>query len=372
LHYLENGYPRRFDNWTGNGMIGNKSAVSKCRMSLAGSLAFSLQLQGKRVLLIKKRRAYMSNKEDQLFKEGLKDENLEKLREVPKGELHNHCGTGMRFSTFNNRAGGKVKRPPKKMNGVKDLNDYMFGELSRYVTTEEDVAFIIEETVKEAIGDGIRILESSIDYHEMLHFSSQNDFFDLVKLISEKYKPYIDFRPEIGMALTTPVADLDKYVVPCIESGVFMSIDAYGEESKQVYPKFKEYYQYAREKGLKLKIHAGQFLEPENIKIAVELLEVDEVQHGIGAIYSDYVLDLLKERNIRANICPTSNYVLGAVSDLKNHPARKMFDRGLVITINTDDLLLFDSGVSEEFLLLYRIGLFNEDELNQIRKNALK
>jgi adenosine deaminase len=314
----------------------------------------------------------MNKNADQLFKEGLREGNLLKLSKVPKGELHNHCGSGMRYSTFNKWAGGNVKRPPEKMNGVKGLNDYLFGELNKYITKEADVAFLIEETVKEAIKDGIKVLEASIDYHEMLHFSEWDNFFDLVKRIREEYKPYIDFRPEIGMGLTTPGADLDKYVIPCIESGVFMSIDAYGEETKEAYLKFKEYYSYAREQGLKLKIHAGQFLDAENVKMAVEVLEVEEIQHGIGAIHSDYVMDLLKERNTRLNICPSSNYILGAVNDLKNHPARKLFDRGLAITINTDDLLLFHSGVSEEFLLLYKLGLFNEDELNEIRINALK
>jgi len=82
-------------------------------------------------------------------------------------------------------------------------------------------------------------------------------------------------------------------------------------------------------------------------------------------------MDLIKERNIRLNICPSSNYVLGAVRDMTNHPARKLFDKGILLTINTDDLLVFDSGVSEEYLYLYKLGLFDTDELNEIRKNSL-
>mgnify|MGYP006283893923 CR=1 FL=1 len=54
---------------------------------------------------------------------------------------------------------------------------------------------------------------------------------------------------------------------------------------------------------------------------------------------------------------------------MANHPARKLFDKGILLTINTDDLLVFDSGVSEEYL--YKLGLFDTDELNEIRKNSL-
>lgn len=87
-------------------------------------------------------------------------------------------------------------------------------------------------------------------------------------------------------------------------------------------------------------------------------------------------MDLIKERNIRLNICPSSNYILGAVRDMERYPARKLYDKGIVLTINTDDLLLFDSGVSEEYLYLYKLRLFdieelNERELNEMRKNAL-
>ncbi len=313
----------------------------------------------------------MNRAEDILFKEGLKEENILKLKQVPKGDVHNHCSTGMRFSIFNKWADGNANQAPKKMNGVKELNEYIFNEVNKRISKEEDVAFLIEETVKEAIEDGVKVLETSIDCHELMHFTEQNNLFKTILRIKDKYNSHIDFRPEVGMAINTSREDLNKYLIPCIESGVFMSIDAYGEETIEGYKRLKEYYKYARDKGLKLKIHAGQFLAAENVRTAIELLEVDEVQHGIGAASSEYIMDLIKERKIRLNICPSSNYILGAVKDIRNHPARKLYDNEITITINTDDLLLFDSGVSEEFLSLYKVGLFNEDELNEIRKNAL-
>lgn len=313
----------------------------------------------------------MNTTEDILFKESLKDENLFKLKKVSKGDVHNHCSTGMRFSNFNKWAGGNANQAPKKMNGVKALNEYIFNEVNKRISKEEDVAFLIEETVKEAMEDGVKILETSIDCHELMHFHEKDNLFKTILNIKNKYKPYIDFRPEIGMAINTPREDLDKYLIPSIESGVFISIDAYGEETIDGYKRLKEYYKYAREKGLKLKVHAGQFLVAENVRTAIELLEVDEIQHGIGAVSSEYIIDLIEERNIRLNICPSSNYILGSVKDIRKHPARKLYDHGINITINTDDLLLFDRGVSEEFLYLYKIGLFNEEELNDIRKRAL-
>ncbi|MFA5522971.1 MAG: hypothetical protein WDA24_01315 [Tissierellales bacterium] len=313
----------------------------------------------------------MENKEEKLFREGLHEGNLTKLRQVSKGEIHNHCSTGMRFTVFNKWAGGNAIKASKKMNGVRELNEYITNQVNNRIRKEEDIAFLIEETIKEAIEDGINILETSIDCHELMNFTQKNSFFQIILHIKDKYKDYIDFRPEVGMAITTPIEDLDKYLIPCIESGIFMSIDAYGEETMEGYQRLKEYYKYAREKGLKLKVHAGQFLVAENVRTAIELLEVDEIQHGIGAASSDYIMDLIKERKLRLNVCPSSNYILGAVNDIRNHPSKRLFDKGINITVNSDDLLLFDSSVSQEFLLLYKLGLFNEDELDEIRKSSL-
>jgi len=313
----------------------------------------------------------MTKTNDILFKEALKEGNLSKLKIISKGDVHNHCTLGMRFSTFNNWAGGNVAVPPKKMDGLKGLDHYIFNEAIKYVNTGADIEFLIEETVKEAISDGVKVLEPSIDCHSTLSFNKPHELFDAILRIRNKYKDTIDFRPEVGMAKDITDDNLREILLPCIESGVFNSIDLYGDETRKDFDRYKEYYLYAKSKGMKLKAHAGEFQGFENVQDAIEILEIDELQHGIGAIYSDYVIDMIKERNIRLNICPTSNRILGAVDDMKNHPARKLFDKGIQITINTDDLLLFNSGVSEEYLYLYNLGLFNEDELNEIRKFSL-
>jgi adenosine deaminase len=313
----------------------------------------------------------MNKIEDTLFKEGLREGDLLKLRKASKVEAHNHCGLGMRFSTFNKWAGGKVNEPPKRIEGILGIDDYILGETIKFISKAEDIAFLIEATIREAIEDGVKILETSLDCHNIKYFESADKYFKTILNIKEKYSKYIDFSIEVGMAKSISTEDLNTMLIPCIDSGVFKSIDLYGDETMQEFERFKEYYKYAKKKGLKLKAHAGEFQGAENVKRAVEILELDEIQHGIGATSSEYVMDLIKERNIRLNICPSSNYILGAIKDMANYPAKKLFDKGIPITINTDDLLLFNSGVSQEYLYLYKLGIFDEDELNEIRKSSL-
>lgn len=314
----------------------------------------------------------MNSTEDILFKGGLAERDLMKLRKASKGDVHNHCGLGMRFSTFNKWAGGNIKKPPKKMDGLPGLDNYIFGETAKYIIKDEDMTFLIEETVKEAIEDGIKVLEPSIDCQCMRFYPERNNFFKAIMDIRERYSNYIDFSPEVGMPKSISETALNEMLIPCIDSGVFKSIDIYGDETRDDFERLRNYYKYARQKGLKLKAHAGEFHGAENVKKAIEILELDEIQHGIGAATSEYLMDFIRERNIRLNICPSSNFILGSVRDMANYPARKLFDKGIKLTINTDDLLVFNSGASEEYLYLYKLGVFDADELNEIRKNSLE
>lgn len=314
----------------------------------------------------------MINSEEILFKQGLRENDLSKIRKVPKADVHNHSGLGMRFSVFNEWAGGKVNKPPKKINGILGIDNYIFNETVKFISKDEDIAFLIEETIKEAINDGIKILEPSIDCHNLRYFTNANMFFNTILNIIDKYNEYIDFRPEVGMPKSISNENLDALLIPCIDSGLFKSIDLYGDETRDDFERLKEYYKYAKQKGLKLKAHAGEFQGADNVKKAIEILELDEIQHGIGAASNEYVMSLIKERHIKLNICPSSNYILGAVENMTNYPARKLFDKDILITINTDDLMLFNSGVSEEYLYLYKLGVFDEDELNEIRKNSFR
>lgn len=107
------------------------------------------------------------------------------------------------------------------------------------------------------------------------------------------------------------------------------------------------------------------------MKEAVEELQLQEVQHGIAAAKSVPVMNYLAEHGIQLNICPTSNLMLGRVESLRNHPIRTLYDHGVRVTINSDDILVFGQSVSQEFLSLYRVGLFTAEELNVIRKYGL-
>ncbi|MNE89847.1 Aminodeoxyfutalosine deaminase [compost metagenome] len=105
---------------------------------------------------------------------------------------------------------------------------------------------------------------------------------------------------------------------------------------------------------------------------AAEELELHEVHHGIAAAESPQVMRWLADHNICLNVCPTSNVMLGRTEDYSTHPVRALYDAGVPVTINSDDMLIFNQSVSEEYLNLYSSGLMSANELNDIRETGLR
>ena len=159
---------------------------------------------------------------------------------------------------------------------------------------------------------------------------------------------------------------------PYLDVEYFQSIDLYGTEFGQPIEKFCAIYKLAKEKGLKRKARVGEFGPADSIMEAIETLDLDAVQHGISAAESPEVIAYLRERQIPLHICPTSNVRLGRVDSYSVHPIRKLFDQGVTVTINSDDIAIFDASVSDEYISLYQANVFTATELNAIRMNGLQ
>ena len=81
-------------------------------------------------------------------------------------------------------------------------------------------------------------------------------------------------------------------------------------------------------------------------------------------------MDLILENDMRLNVCPQSNLALGSIGSIANHPIRRLFDYGISITVNTDDLLLFGATITDQFVDLIEKNIFSYEEIDSIRKNA--
>ncbi|MBN1969720.1 MAG: hypothetical protein JXR48_07830 [Candidatus Delongbacteria bacterium] len=120
-----------------------------------------------------------------------------------------------------------------------------------------------------------------------------------------------------------------------------------------------------------MKVHVGEFGVASDIVEVIDLLELDEIHHGIAAVNSKKCMNFIRENRIILNICPMSNIMLQRVKNYSSHPTRKLYDARINVTINTDDLTIFNAIISDEYINLYRNDVFSIDELNQIRIGGL-
>ena len=193
-----------------------------------------------------------------------------------------------------------------------------------------------------------------------------------IEALVAQYQAQADLRPELGFSRGN--ADDPKLMAlaqEAVELGFFQSIDLYSRQEVCPPEVMKPLFTKARAAGMKLKAHVGEFEDAAEIRRTVEVLDLDEVQHGIAAAESVEVMQWLSENQIQLNVCPTSNVILDSVSDLASHPIRVLFDNGVPVTINTDDLMIFDQSVSEEYRNLYQAGVFSAQELEDIRCASL-
>jgi hypothetical protein len=229
-----------------------------------------------------------------------------------------------------------------------------------------------EAAFVQARYDGVARLEIGEDVWAITLFDD-----DAAKLtrelvgVHERVARDIEWLPQLGLSRHCPVGALTRWLGPFLELGTYRTLDLSGDESAQPIERFRPLYRMAKDKGLRLKAHVGEWGSPDDVWRAVEELELNEVQHGIAAADSPAVMRMLADNHIRLNVCPTSNVMLGRVERLETHPIRQLHDAGVKVTVNTDDVLVFGNGVSEEFLSLYQAKVFNADELDAIRRTGL-
>jgi aminodeoxyfutalosine deaminase len=134
---------------------------------------------------------------------------------------------------------------------------------------------------------------------------------------------------------------------------------------------FSAVYARAAEHGLRLTAHAGESAGPESIWGALNL-KAERIGHGLTAEKDPELIEELSERQIPIEICLTSNLRTGCCAELSQHPVRRYFDQGLMITINSDDPAMFRSSLVEEYVLVQEAFGFTDEHLRELARNSFE
>lgn len=295
-----------------------------------------------------------------------------KIKALPKTDLHAHLVLSAPFETYQRISKGKITAPPKRFHNLDHFLQYVREEFFPILDSIDAYVEIMRDCFAYMIADGIVYTEVSYDLAmPLLVKSTWSELFPIFATEIDRVKDKLQVRPELGLSRDFSFGAWQDGVDEALATDFFTSIDLYGAETFKPVSEFAHYFADARKKGIKIKLHSGETGDAARVREEFLAVRPDAIQHGVRASEDDGLMELLATSGTEINVCPYSNYCLRVVESYEKHPIRRMFDHGLKITVNSDDLAVFGKGVSDEYVMLYQAGVFNAVELDQIRLNGL-
>jgi len=127
----------------------------------------------------------------------------------------------------------------------------------------------------------------------------------------------------------------------------------------------------AREAGMPLTCHAGEWGGPDMVADTLRDLKVQRIGHGVNAIKDANLVAEIADKGIVLEVCPGSNVFLGATGDWADHPIQKLRDAGVKVTVSTDDPPFFGTTMTREFEMLAATFGWTETDFVALNETAL-
>ena len=144
-----------------------------------------------------------------------------------------------------------------------------------------------------------------------------------------------------------------------------------GDERRAGAAEFLELYRHAASHGLRLTAHAGETVGAESIWAAINI-GAERIGHGLHAFDDLELIEILAERQIPIEVCISSNVRTNCCAGIMEHPVRRMFEAGLMVTLNSDDPAMFQTTLLKEYQIAHEVFRFTEDQLRELARNSFE
>lgn len=151
-----------------------------------------------------------------------------------------------------------------------------------------------------------------------------------------------------------------------------LAFDLAGAERDNPAKRFREAFYLVRHANLNVTVHAGEAYGPESIHQALHWAGAHRIGHGVRLGEDPDLVEYVRDHRIPLEMCPTSNVQTGAVASIDLHPIREYFDRGLRVTVNTDNRLMSNTTLTDELALCSEYLRFDLDEIKKLILNGFK
>lgn len=150
-----------------------------------------------------------------------------------------------------------------------------------------------------------------------------------------------------------------------------VAVDLAGNEADFPPIIHKKAFDYAYTKGFQITVHAGETGSYENIITSINDLNATRIGHGVNAINDQRTINLLLEKDVTLEVCPTSNIQTKAYNTYEEHPFRDLMDLGIRVTLNTDNMTVSNTTLNKEYLIMKETFGLNKTDFLQLYKNSI-
>jgi len=218
-----------------------------------------------------------------------------------------------------------------------------FKTLRLFYKSPDVIDRVTREAVEDAARDNCRYLELRFTPVALSRAEGfpLHDVMDWVVASSQeaasKYKIKVGLIASVNRHESPELAEQVAWLAAEHIKDGLTGLDLAGNEAEYTSVPFQGIFKEAKQAGLHVTIHAGEWGPAENVRDAIENLGAERIGHGVRVLEDESVTALAKERETIFEVCVTSNYQSGVVKSLPEHPLPRMFEAGLKVTVNTDD-----------------------------------
>ncbi len=312
------------------------------------------------------------------------EEKLEQIGALPKVELHLHIEGGAPPKFIR----GLAQEKSVDLTGVfQDDGSYAYRDFVHFLSvyeaatqvlkTPEDYARLTTAVLEECAASGVVYAETFISPD----FCGGRDV--------GAWREYLHAMQEAADRAEAQMGIILRGIVTCIrhfgphkakETALcaaetagdwIVGFGMGGDENQGRQRDFAYSFDMAREAGLRLTTHAGEWRGAQEVREAVEDLRVERIGHGVRCIEDLALVDDLAEKGITLEVCPGSNVTLGVYPSLRQHPIEKLMERGVKVTVSTDDPPFFHTTMRDEFVNLSKTFGWGVEEFTALNQSAL-
>ena len=307
------------------------------------------------------------------------------FRDFPKVELHLHL-EGAAPPDF---VRGLAKEKNEDLSGIfGDDGSYAYADFwdflkvyeaaTSVLKTPEDYARLTRAVLAESAANGVVYSETflSPDFCGGRDLSAWREFLAAIREVADAAER------EDGITLRGIVTPIRHFGPEKAKEVALVAAETAGDwivgfgiagDEKAGEPRdFAWSFDAAREAGLRLTAHAGEWRGAESVKDTIDALRPERIGHGVRAIENPELVDRLAEDGIVLEICPGSNVTLGVYPDWRAHPIERLREKDVKVTVSTDDPPFFHTTMTREFDALADAFGWDEDDFDDLNRVALE